>query len=86
MYDCDDGLCPSHGSVRVVKRAVICKLDNTNLFSDASESTSFAAFVYWVNDPANPRITANLKYEHSRKGYSKMRPRDKPLCGWDPPR
>ena len=43
------------------------KFDDTNLLPNAGESTSFAAFVYWVNDPVNPGITANLKYKHSRE-------------------
>jgi len=31
----------------------------TVLLPNASESTSFAAFVYWVNNPVNAGITAN---------------------------
>ena len=38
-----------------------CKFGKTNLFPNAGESTSFATFVYWVDDPANPGITTNLK-------------------------
>ena len=62
MYDCDDGPCPSHGSKWIVleKPGYRKVLNNTNLLPNASESTSFAAFVYWVDDPANPRITTNL--------------------------
>ena len=39
------------------------RLHNTYLFSDAGETTSLAALVDWIDDPVNPCITADLKFQ-----------------------
>jgi hypothetical protein len=69
VCDCDDGLCPSRGSMNTVNRSLekpSHKFDN-NLLHNANESTRFAAFAYWINNPGpvNPGIK-NLKYKRKK--------------------